>query len=157
MSTKAQLQTLIDTNLATGQPVTAVLHRDMLKDNTNNILDNMYADEIVDTEITANEFLLDILGSAQFSFKILKQGRMVTVTGNITSDVSNLIQVGQFTTTELQCPLGGNYFTVGKISGSTVVKGVEVFNSASQTRIRIKGGIPNGDTLEFQLIYFTES
>jgi hypothetical protein len=157
MSTKAELKTLIDTNLSSGQPITALLHRDMLKNNANNILDNMYSDELVDTELTETYFSIDTPGDVEFNFKILKQGRKVVVSGTIESNVTNLIQVGQFTDAQLQCPLGGNYFAVGYLSISGIAKGINIFNTASETRIKIMGGLPNGFTLNFQITYFTAS
>lgn len=82
MATKAQIQTLINTELESGQVggITAVQHRDVLKDDNASILEAIYSDIIEETQTAPT--ITSSNADFNYSITISKVGRFVTINGN---------------------------------------------------------------------------
>lgn len=86
MATKAQIETLIDTDLASASDITATEHRNVLFDDTDSIVNQIYATPINDTHssntITTN--------NANFNYDVIitKTGRKVHITGTVTANAT---------------------------------------------------------------------
>ena len=72
MSDKATIETLINTDLASAKPIFAVDHRNVLKDDTDSLLNNFYPTESSDSEATESILTLTTVSSANFDLKVLK-------------------------------------------------------------------------------------
>ncbi len=153
MSTKADLSTLIDTDLASGQPIIATQHRNVLKDDVSSVLENIYANEITDTEITQNQFTLTTVGSATFTFLLFKQGAKITLTGTITSLVSALRNVGTFNSGVFESSSNIIYHGMGIKPSTTDNISLSITNSTGVTTLFLQPDLNIGETLNFSITY----
>ena len=160
MSTKAQIATEIDTLLASGTTITSVEHREVLKDGLHNILDNIYSDEINETETTTNVFTKNGLTTDTYDLIIKKQGSTVTINGTIIGNgsVQNVVASitnSEFRPTNLFTSYGLLYTTVYNLltGNSCEVKIAPPISSDNGTLII--GNLQNGETLRFQITYNT--
>jgi hypothetical protein len=166
MSTKAEIETVIDTNLASVSDITAIEHRNTWKDNANNMLDTMYGTEITDTDATQTWFVLDSPGIASFDFRFVKQGREVEVTGEITA-ISTFNKLGSFVAGDLTVATGGKYYGTGfnlvtlLVDGDIVVtslaNGLSVEEVSTVTSLFVTDSLNAGETLFFTIKYNTEN
>ena len=99
MSTKTQLETLQNTNLASGSSIPASSHRAVLNTNEHSLLENIYGTPLTDTNGTTNVFTFSGAGKT-YRFRIFKQGRKVTVNGYVTN------------TSGLTLPSGTTFFSI---------------------------------------------
>lgn len=160
MATKAQIQALIDAQITSGAPqITAVEHRDVLKDNANSILNELYGDVQEYTHLDGNTFFTLIQDpAAQYVIRVCKQGRQVHMTGNIIAVgfITNFanIQAGEFSARV-------NSFNYGMAFNLNLplnpAKQVGVSEQAGVTRLRFKGAIAPGQRVNFHVTYLTES
>ncbi len=83
MSTKAEMETLVTTNLASASAITATEHRDVLKDDVASFLSAIYAD--VAQEDSAATLTITT-NNVKFNYDLYfcKTGRKVLVYGSIT-------------------------------------------------------------------------
>lgn len=156
MSTKAQIQAQIDANLASTSDITAVEHRDTWKDNANSILDTMYGTEILDTDATQSIFILDSPGIASFSFRVVKQGREVTLTGTVTA-ISTLNKLGSFVAGDLTVTTGGKYYGVGFIFSPSGITGVSIEEVSTVTSLFFTDNLNAGEVCTFTITYNTNA
>lgn len=82
MSTKAEIQALIESKLASGSGIIAIDHRDVLKDDVDNVLDNLYGLKTTDTNATTN-VLTEFSPDRVYDLKIDKQGGEVNLRGRL--------------------------------------------------------------------------
>jgi len=165
MSTKAQIQQNIETGLASGSDIPASRHRETL----NTVLDESYADAIIDTESTTNVFTA-LTGSAEYYIRINKQGRRVTL--NIVVEcINNYIgdEIAGITNTEFlpeedtlsfdkTYSATGSIFEYSTDTGDTLVVSIRrdnftgyVLSFTSNSNVLF-----NGQTFKGQLTYFTK-
>ena len=152
MSDKATIETLIDTNLASGQPITAVLVRDTLKDDADSLLENFYPTEVTDTESTETYLTLTTPASATFDLKILKVGRRISISATVTASAS-ITNLGIITAGELTATTGETYYTVGFVISPEAGKQVSLVNSGGVTSILISPALDIGETIQFTIFY----
>lgn len=153
MSDKTTIETLIDTNLASAQPITATLVRNTLKDNADSLLINFYPTESSDSEATESILTLTTALSANFDLKVLKTGRRISISATVTAllEISNL---GIILAGELTATTGTTYYTVGYvISPSISGKQISVVNSGGVTSILINPSLAIGETIQFTIFY----
>ena len=86
MATKTELQTLINTNLASGTSITALEHREV----ENAIIDALYPAKIEEDWITTNVFRNDIAG-LRYNLIIWKQGNNVNVSGELINATGGIL------------------------------------------------------------------
>lgn len=89
MATKATIQTLINTNLATNSTITAAEHRAV----ENQLLNEIYPDIITVTEADTNIFTAATISGVVFSYRlnVVKIGRLVTIKGWIKLTTSSSV------------------------------------------------------------------
>lgn len=89
MSTRAEIQALIDTDLADSSNITATEHRNVLADDSDSILENIYMTPVTETQvsntITTNNAYYD------YNVNFTKTGRNVHITGSVTSKDNNAL------------------------------------------------------------------
>ena len=91
MPIKANIETLITTDLASASSITAAEHRNVLKDDSNSILTELYNTSFVqDTHLSTNVFTLSGTNK-NYTFNIQKQGGFVHMTGNLFYTGSGLL------------------------------------------------------------------
>ena len=156
MSTKAQLESNITAQL-TGNAglINAAEHEGYVKDDTHNILDEIYGDIQTDTEATESIMTLVTPGSATFSIKVCKQGRKVTLEGTVTA-VSAITQIGDITPTDLAIETGGNYSTTGYVLLSDFIY-VSVGDVSAKTRLQVGEILLPGETVRFSIEYLVQA
>jgi len=86
MATKTELQTLINTNLASGTSITALEHREV----ENAIIDALYPARIFETSASTNVFTNDITGLV-YVMTVWKQGNNVNVSGEMTNNTGRIL------------------------------------------------------------------
>lgn len=156
MSTKAEIESLIDTVLASTSDITATEHRSVLKDDADSVLTNTYATEVTDSDATETFFTLQSVGLASFTMSILKQGREVTVSASVTA-ITDVFRLGSFSSGELTVQSGGLYYATGYNISSSMVEGVEVRDVGGVTSIFFTDTLGAGDSVVFTIIYNTNA
>ena len=154
MSTKTEIGTVIDTNMASTDDITAVEHRDTLKDNADSLKENFYAKAFQDDETDGTFFTLQDIGSATFDLTIIKQGREVTVDFIVTA-ILDITRLGNFTAGELTIISGATYYSVAQNVFLPTKEGVEVRDVSGTTSIFFTNAISAGDTILFSITYNT--
>lgn len=86
MSTRAEIQTLIDTDLADASDITATEHRNVLADDADSVLENIYMTPINDTHSSSTI----TTSNANFNYDVIitKTGRNVHIVGTVTANNS---------------------------------------------------------------------
>lgn len=170
MSTKTQIQTLIDTVLASEGGISGADVRNVLKDSADSILENIYPTPLVDSDAT--ETYLDLTNAddpnATFSVTITKNGRWVDINGTYTTAVGNvnsLFEIKTGTYPELEPPQetpqvlpGSCVCGSGIYLNSDTLEMLQVVNIAGTTRVQLTNLrlMPALETLEFHIRYFTD-
>ncbi|MCP4984848.1 MAG: hypothetical protein GY928_01925 [Colwellia sp.] len=164
MSTKAQIETLIDTDLASTSDITAIEHRNVLNNDNASVLNNMYGTELVDSDSTQTYFTLQTAASATFDMTILKQGREVTVSMSVTPLIDTF-RLGSFSAGELTVTSGGTYYDEGfgiyydAVFDETTTRAlpVEVRDVGGVTSIYFPNTQLGGEIITFSITYNTDS
>ncbi|MCP4984846.1 MAG: hypothetical protein GY928_01915 [Colwellia sp.] len=155
MSTKAEIENVIDTNLASESNITATEVRDTLKNNTHSLLTNFYPTELTDTESTENVLTLSTPASATFDLTITKTGRRVRLSMTITAS-STITLIGIITAGELTSTTDSNYYAIAQIVSGTFnnqQRKITIVNIAGTTTLSINGGLSSGETATFTIYY----
>lgn len=160
MSTKAQIQSNIDTRMASGLDMPISTHRGVLKDDTHNILDNMYSDNNTDTQSSETFWTLDSPGSCNYTLTYTKQGRIVHVTGvltDFTTDVNNLatLNISDYYSAETGISQYGSGFVTGGTDNIMLIE-IEPGTGGSASKIKLKNTASIGMTVNFSLSYLVE-
>jgi len=149
---KALIENLVDTNLASGTAITATEVRDVLKDDINSLLNTFYPSETTDTQATESVLTLVLPLSANFNLRILKTGSKVsiscTITGLITIATIGVITAGEFTSIT-----GQTYYTVGYETTTATAKQISIVNSGGITNLLISPELAVGETVNFTIFY----
>lgn len=148
MSTKANIISLINTDLASGSNIEATEHRNVLHTNENSLLEAMYGDVITDNNLT--ETITTSNADFEYAINVNQIGRNITVSGFIRAlnTVEYLSNVFSFQ--------GNNYETGGKAYHTIGYKS----NSYSVMPLRINGNnldvmasIFSGEEYRFTITY----
>lgn len=154
MSTKAEIEANIDAKLASGSGITATEHRAVLKDDLVSILNECYPDIVNDTHVTQNVFLPDAAG-VEYDLKIVKQGRLVFLSGTITNNTggprTGLIEITDVAS-EYMMAAGATSYGVDS-SPSAVC----VISNGTGTRTLLQSTIDDSTSTTFSIVYPTES
>lgn len=80
MSTKAEMEALIDLDLGSGSTITAVEHRNVAKDSEHSFVENIYPD-VVDESTINGIFTRNT--DFKYFLKVTKTGRKVNINGQV--------------------------------------------------------------------------
>lgn len=151
MSIKTEISSLIDTSFADASNITALEHRDALKDNIHSLLENLYPETQTDNE--GSQSILNI-GASNFTFNIqvCKQGRLVHLSGFITNNDANTTSLGTITPAELQPTTGIKYASTAFVDNTT-----PIFFGIIDGQLSVVSPLNNGETVRFNLTYKTQS
>ena len=149
---KALIETLIDTDLASGTAITATEMRNVLKDDTNSILNTFYPSEVTDTESTETYLTLTTTSSANFDIRILKTGRKVSISGTITGLIE-ITKIGVITAGEFTATTGQTYYTTGYETTTSEAKQLSIVNSGGITTLLISPALEIGEIVNFTIFY----
>ncbi len=149
---KALIETLIDTNLASGTAITATEVRAVLKDDTNSLLNTFYPTEVTDDEASEAQLTLTTTSSANFDIRILKTGRKVSISGTITGLIAitniGVITAGEFTATE-----GQTYYSTSFETTNREARQMSIVNSGGVTTLLISPTLEIGEIINFTIFY----
>ena len=144
MATKTELQTLVNTNLASGTSITALEHREV----ENALINALYPAKIQDTSVTTNVLTNDVLGLA-YVINIWKQGNNVNVNGKIINDTGGIlsnVDLISITNTEFypdaSIALGYNFY-----GGSLL------FSVTNSNKIKLIDSLGDGLSVSFNFNY----
>ena len=166
MSTRSEIQTKIDTELASGQAggITAAQHRSVLGPATNSVLSELYKT----TSIIVSQGSTNILtknpdpsySDLEYSLYFKKQGGVVYINGTITNTGGNTyssITLATVTDSEYQSPITMKLpsFTENTASGG-LSSNSEIISLSIDTsdNFRIVDTLPPNGTLYINTFYF---
>lgn len=157
MATKADIEANI-TSMLTGNATrtTRANHEQALKTNVNSVLENTYAEQILDEQSTTNVFTLRTGINVSYIFRILKQGRRVTITGHVKNLSNQPLYYPIFadiTNTEFQMVDDQYYqypFSLASANGH--VRGI-----LTENYIKLIGALGIFERLDFTAMYYTEN
>lgn len=168
MSTKQDIRSNIDTSLADGQRIPLSTNRNVLKNDSENLLDNLYPSYGTDTDLTQSVLQLSISGSCGFAINYSKQGRFFMMNGIIKRIQQQISKVGDIIVPEYY----NNYLPLENGDRNFFHYGVGVLTRAdssiepcqvqarcivpSGTSIYVNPTLEIGDTLEFCIIWLTD-
>lgn len=147
MSTKQEIKDRIDLSLGNPPVITDVDLLDLLKDATDNILDNSYATEIVDNEGTTN--VLTTAGSSIYQCRITKQGRRVNINGTLTGTTFFINILFTITNAEFEPDPTSQYHSIASVGNDLAtieINGNNVFIST----------VLSGEIVKFNITYNTK-
>jgi hypothetical protein len=153
MSTKATIQTLINTNLADGSSITASEHRAV----ENSLLNELYPSNIYETQ-GSNTITTENTSNFGYQIHIIKQGRLVTITGLIINNNSFIVgnNIGNWFFEIVNSEffqITSNPSAMGFLRGDDIYGGyVELRNNKLYCTF-----ISGYSTLNFQLTYTTQN
>lgn len=155
MATKSEIQTLIDTDLASTSDITAAEHRNVLKDDGNSLLDEIYASVVTDDETTTNVFTADN-ANKEYNLNIVKQGRKVRVSGTINNDTGGVtagfITWCDITTTEYQ-----QNSTIYRFTGVSQTDASHITFTLGLNSLGVSDPLADGETVNIDFTYFTNA
>jgi len=149
---KTLIETLIDTNLASGTAITATEVRAVLKDDTNSLLNTFYPNEITDTQATESVLTLTTPLSANFNLRILKPGRKVSISCTITGLIA-ITNIGVITAGEFTATTGRTYYATGYETTVPEAKQLSIVNSGGITTLLISPALGIGEIVNFTIFY----
>lgn len=153
MSTKAVIQALINTKLADNSDIVASEHREV----ENELLNNLYATPIKENHLTVGAITSSVGVGKNYSITILKQGRLVTLNVLIQSAIlgtfvsQDWININNL---EYQMFTPESPYLVNTINQQT---GLPMFVELLNNKIRVLSPISFGNTISFQIQYFTNN
>lgn len=156
MPTKANIETLITTDLASASSITAAEHRNVLKDDSNSILSELYkTTAITDTQVSTNVFTIS--GSSKlYTMYIKKQGGNVTITGTYFQTSGNTYGTdtafATITNAEYQ-PTTNTYFSGYTTYGGENLR-MSLYDNGGTWEIRTVDPIGSNETITFNITYF---
>ena len=152
MSTKTQIQTLINTNLADGSSITAPEHREV----ENSLLNELYPTNIYETQ-SSNTITTENTSNFGYQIHIIKQGRLVTITGSIINNNSFIVgnNIGNWFFEIVNSEFfqnTSNPSAIGFVRGDRDTSYVELKNNKLYCNL-----IQAFSTINFQLTYTTQN
>ncbi len=155
MGTKTDIQTKIATDLASGNTIPISDHRDVLTGSTDSILDNLYADNINDTNATTN-VVTENAANKTYSLNFVKQGRKVTVIGFVRNNTGAFTSVNEIwcsiTNTEFQQAVSPTYITGHSAASSQPIKFILATNNFAAL-----DSVGINEVVEFNFTYYTNA
>lgn len=149
MSTKTQIESLIDSDLASGSNITAVEHRNVAKDDEHSFLENIYPDVIDESTVNA---IFTRNTDFKYFLKISKTGRKVNINGQILPQVTLPQNQVVFDITDGEYQHLGVYYTTAINQSDEVIRMQLISN-----QLRTKSSVHLGDILEIDLNYNVEN
>lgn len=156
MSTKAEIESNITTQMASGNSMPISDHRGVLKDDTDNILDNFYPDFQTDTQSSETFWDLTTPGSCDFNIQYAKQGSFVTITGVINNIASLINELATIQLSEFNCAASGEKqygFGFNTINQQLIL--LEIQPEVGNSTIHVTPTLSPGDTINFSITYLT--
>lgn len=144
MSKKSELQSAIDTVLANGQTMPISKLRGLLKDDSVNLLDNVYCDYNSDNHGLQNFITLGVDGSCKYDLLWGKQGRKVYVTIRVYEITQEFSLLGNLNIEETHPPLFLYANFLGEPSSYCTAYVVNANNSTTTSEAKIKANSANG-------------
>ena len=160
MATKAQIQNLINTNLASGSGIEAVDHRAVL----NQVLDNLYGIVTTDkNEIsgTTNNVVTSTNSDFQYRLSITKQGGLVHLNGILFTPITAVIPSNtvffNITNPEYLMDTSSNVLLISVTSlGISTIGNIQTIRvSLANQQFQILDPIPVNQQIRFSLTYNT--
>jgi hypothetical protein len=148
MSTKAEIETQIDTDLANASSITASDHRNTLRNGTHNILDTLYPTVLTDSNATST--YLTWGASSSWSANICKIGRAVHLNVSVTANGTMQLNAATIAAGDFTPDSNAPYQVVGRVVGGGYV--IVVVGAAG---ISFLDPIMNGETVVFGITYNT--
>lgn len=155
MSNKSAIELVIDTDLASQKPITAINLRNAIKDDSSSLLNELYPSETNDTQATESILTLTTSLSANFDLTILKTGRKVTLSMTVTALTINISNLGTIIAGDLSAELGKTYFATGFVPSTSKAKQISIVNTSGQSIVLISPSLKIGETINFTLFYNT--
>ena len=162
-TTKTEIQSNISTKMASGQSMPIETHRGVLKDDDDvNLLDNFYPDVQSDTSSSETFWDLATPGSCTYAIQYSKQGRIVTLSGqitNVTSVINTLadINLPHYYAVDSNVNQYGFGWRLGGVSGSPHMVLFTVEGGTGSTTVKVANQIEVGETVSFSIQYMTEN
>jgi len=122
MSTRAEIQALIDADLADASDITATEHRNVLANATDSILENIYMTPINDTH-SSNTITTDN-SNFNYDIEITKIGRQVHIVGTVSANTSLAAGATMFAISDTDYQT--TYQAYGKIIGTGTTGGIQL-------------------------------
>lgn len=149
MATKAEIEAVINAQLASGQVggISAINHRNVLKDNSQSILEAIYASGVDDDEVTQTY----TTSNARFDYNITfrKIGSTIILTGNFTVNISAPSNVTLFSITNSEFNCIAKNYSCSTNSSTGEVGFLRIINDVVFTRTSFFAG----ENHNFTLIY----
>jgi len=160
MSTKTEISTYQNTNLADASNITAVEHREVLNTEQHSILEQIYPDVIIDTHLTTNVLTLVPGVSCEYRLEITKQGRTVLISGWVLSQQGGLSSFATVTNSEFEISADSSYSTTGTITINSASIGetstINIFRIGATTFLGASN-LLNNEKITFQIKYNVEN
>lgn len=149
MATKAQIQSLITADLASGVVggILAIKHRNVLKDDANSILEAVYSAIIEDTEAAEN--ITTSTGLFDYSITVSKAGRLATITGTFKANVGLLANSSIFQFSDLDFATLNSMTSTG--FASSINGNIRIY--MLDNHLRIGNSVLSGEQFNFTITY----
>lgn len=153
MANKTTLQSLSDTNLASGVGIPAADHRAV----NDSFLDEFYATPVTESYTNLADNTVNTTPNSTthyYRLDFLKQGRLVTVSGTLTN------KTGAITSNEKWLDIDAGEYTHDsnevKFSGVSTSTSNNVRCELSGTELKVVGALGNNEQIEVDFKYYTQ-
>lgn len=160
-NTKNELRAIIDTKLINDERIPLSIHRGVLKDDSINLLDNIYSIYDVDTQDNEDFWTLLSPLSMNYTIHYSKQGRKVLINGILNNVNEPRSNISSFNLSKFAPSFGTltpNSFGIGYILRADLsVDIATIFVTPDNNgKLFMKPAILIGDTCYFSITYFTQ-
>lgn len=148
MSTKAEIQALIDSDLASASSITAVEHRNVLINDTDSVVEQIYPDIVPESTYSSFFSITEDSGNFDYLVYFCKTGRRVNINGTAVAigNQSNTKPIFEIVLSEyLQQEIA---YGIGTITNSGTVP-----LKLNANVLSFVGTILNGERVEFDFNY----
>jgi len=160
MAKKAEIQNLINTNIASGSDIKAVDHRAVLTD----VLDNFYGLKTFDYDRTSGTTsnILTTSSNLTYEVDITKNGTRVNLTGTIVNNsgvlLPNSTSVFEITNSDylMQDTNANGTFTYSVLTKGIVINNDDVSLQLINNTLRILEPTPRNLSIKFSITYNTQ-
>lgn len=122
MATRAEIQTLIDTDLASASDITATEHRNVLANDADSILNNIYMTPVNDTHSSST--ITTSNANFNYDVEITKIGRQVHIVGTVSANASLAAGATMFAISDAEYQT--TYQAYGKVIGAGTTGGLQI-------------------------------
>ena len=155
-TTKNEIASNIDTRMASGSNMPISTHRGVLKDDTDdNLLDNFYPDYEIDSSVSEVFWTLSSPGSCSYNIQYTKQGRFVTVTGQITAVTTTINQLATINLPDYYAiDSSSDQYGFGFKTGDGSLVLFTIDGGSGSTTVSVSE-LTSGDEVSFSITYMT--